>query len=122
MVAGILASLGYPERTTAPGLDRPLRLSARLLIRAGDPGKALEHASAALAVSRRLARNERGSADVGEAELIRAQACVAMGRPADARADAGLAVDALRAGFGPDHPTTRVAVELLATVQADSRE
>lgn len=85
-----------------------------LLLGAGDPARAVDHATAALAYSTRLARNGRGSAEVGEAALIRAQATIAMGRPADARADARLAVDALGAGAGADHPATRAAVDLLA--------
>ena len=67
----------------------------------------------------RLARNERGSADVGEASLIRGLAHVALGRRADALTDAKLAVEALGAGYGPDHPLSREAARLLATLEAN---
>jgi serine/threonine-protein kinase len=116
----VLASLGYPHRQTAPALDRVLRASARLRIQAGDHARALDQASVALAFSRRLARDERKSGDVGDAALIRAQVLAALERPAEALADARLAVDALRAGFGADHPTTRIAVDLLSTLSPSS--
>jgi eukaryotic-like serine/threonine-protein kinase len=117
-VASILASLGYPAGKTAPGLDRALRLSARLSMVDGDPARALEHASDALGISRRIARDERHSADVGEAALLRAQALHALGRPADALGDATLAADALGYGLGPDHATTKAAAVLVAALSA----
>jgi serine/threonine-protein kinase len=112
--AAIVSSLGFPTSDTTPGLDRALRLSARLHLQADDPARAAEHAAAALAVARRLARDETKSADVGEAALLHAQALKALGRPAEAAGQAQLAVDALTAGFGADHALTTVAVALLA--------
>jgi serine/threonine-protein kinase len=112
-MARLKASLGYPERTSTPGLDRTLRLEAQLRLQAGEPAAAVDAASGALELARRLARDERSSADVGEAALLRARGYAALGRTADAAGDTRLAVDALTAGLGPGHPTTAVAVALL---------
>ena len=114
--AQLLASLGYPDQTTTPGLDRALKLVAQLRLRAGDPAAVVEPASAALDVARRFARDERASADVGEAALLRARAYAALGRTADALTDARLAAAALQTGLGPDHATTAAAVSLLETL------
>ena len=115
-----LQSLGYPDRMSAAGLDRVLRLSARTLLRTGNPAKAVDRASSALEVSKRVARDERKSADV-EAALLRAQAYAALDRPVDALADARLAVEALRNGLGSDHATTSSAEALVATLSSTGK-
>jgi len=103
-VRTVLDELGYPAASAAPGLGRVLRLSARLHLQAGDPARALEDATIALAEARRVAREARQSIDVGEAALWRASALAAAGRPAEAAADAELALAALTSGGGPTHP------------------
>ena len=116
VVDALLASMGYPARDTTAGLDRALRLSARLHRDSGDFTRAAEHASAALAISRRIARDERASADVGEAALLRAQAYDGLDRRAEASSDADLAVAALTAGLGADHALTAAARRLQAAL------
>jgi tetratricopeptide (TPR) repeat protein len=119
-VTAIVHSLGYPDRTNAPGLDRALRLSARLRLRTGAPAIAAQHAAAALDLAARTARDPRASADVGEAALLRAQAHQALGRANEARADAALAREALGSGLGPDHPLSADAAVMVAAVEATS--
>lgn len=108
-----LAQLGYPEHRNAPGLDRVLRQGARIALLAADASSAEALATAALDVSRRIARDERHSADVGEAALLRAQALTEHRRFDEAVADTALAVDALRHGLGAEHAQTSVAIALL---------
>jgi serine/threonine-protein kinase len=120
-VDSILSSLDYPARANAAGLDRALKLCARLSIAAGDPGRAVATASDALAIARRIARDERASADVGEAALLRAQAYQALGRADEALADARLAAEALGAGLGPDHTTAAAAASLLSALEERRR-
>ena len=114
----ILASLDYPARDTAPGLDRALRLSARLHLEAGTAAPAAANASSALAISRRIARDERRSADVGESALLRARASQALGRHPAALDDARLSAEALTNGLGPTHAATVEAGRLLATLSS----
>lgn len=119
-VAALLASLGYPGRKTSPRLERVLALSARLSLLAGQETVAADHASDALALARSVARDERKSADVGEFALLRAQACQAIGRHADALADAQLATDALGESLGPDHAMTEQAKALVAALRSQA--
>lgn len=115
-VAAVLASLGYPDRKTSSGLDRALKLSARLSLVAGDAAGAVDHASDALALSKSIARDERKSADVGESALLRAQAYQALDRHADAMTYAQLAAAALGEGLGSDHTLTAQAKALVSTL------
>jgi hypothetical protein len=108
-----LTGLGYPGRTDAPGLDRVLRLGARVALVNGQPAVAERFATATLELSRRIARDERKSADVGLAALARAHARSTLGRREEAAADAALAADALRYAFGAQHADTVAAVALL---------
>ncbi|NRF70053.1 serine/threonine protein kinase [Aquincola sp. S2] len=109
-----LAKAGYPGSSTAPGVDRLLRGASRIHKAAGDAVAAEALASAALEASRRIARDERLSGDVGEAALLRAQGRHALGRDGDARRDALLAHEALRNGLGSQHALTAAAAALLA--------
>jgi eukaryotic-like serine/threonine-protein kinase len=120
LAAAALAALGYPGRTASPGLDDALRVSAHLHLQSGDPRTAAEHASAALALARRAAREERRSADVGESSLLRAQAYDALGRRTEALADASLAADALGESLGPDHALTAQATTLARVLATPS--
>ena len=108
-----LKGLGYPDRKTAPGLDRVLRLGSRVALLAADPAAAERFASDTLELSRRIARDEKRSADVGLAALARAHARSTQGRRSEAAEDAALAAAALRNGFGPDHADTVAAAALL---------
>jgi serine/threonine protein kinase/tetratricopeptide (TPR) repeat protein len=112
-----LASTGYPEKKTAPGLDRAMRLASQIHRLTGDAAGAERLATEALEYSRRIARDERESADVGQAALLRAEAHAVLGRIVEAREDASLAVDALRSGLGADHADTLAATGLLASLR-----
>jgi eukaryotic-like serine/threonine-protein kinase len=116
-----LTALGYPLRKDAPGLDRALRLGAQINLDASEMSLAQRLATDALEVSRGIARNERESADVGLAALLRARALVAQGRTAQAADDVALAIDALQAGFGPDHADTAAAITLRAQLTSVTR-
>jgi serine/threonine protein kinase len=114
-IVATLERAGYPGRSTAPGLDRLLRAGARIHLQAGDAASAQRHAEAALAFSRRLARDQKRSADVGEAALLLARARLAADpRAPEAAPLLSLASEALRSGLGPDHAATREAAALLA--------
>jgi serine/threonine-protein kinase len=99
----VLAELGHPARADAPGIDRALRLRARIALREGDGAQADRYAAQALMLSRRIARDERQSADVGEASLLRAEALVAQGHADAAMPHARLAREALANALGADH-------------------
>ncbi|MEZ5285363.1 MAG: serine/threonine-protein kinase [Vicinamibacterales bacterium] len=116
--AEILTSLGYPSETRAPGLDRVLRLAARLAIDAGNPAPAVGFATDALAIATTIARDPASSADVGEAALLRAQAQAALGEQTRADADAQFAAQALEASLGSDHASTAAARTLLSRAPA----
>ncbi len=88
LLGAVLAGLGYPGSTAAPGIDRLLRLAARIELAAARPALAAPFAADALAAARRQARGDDSSADVGLARLLRAEALVLMGRPADALQEA----------------------------------
>ena len=77
-----------------------LRAAARAAIEAGDDEVARERATAALAVSERMAREAGRSADVGEALLLLARAQRRLGDTAAAAAAATRADTALREGLG----------------------
>jgi tetratricopeptide (TPR) repeat protein len=114
----VLAGLGYPQRINAPGIDRALRIASKIHRRLGDPAKAQQFADDALNYSRGVARDERRSADVGQAALLRAHALADQNRLPEASSDAALALEALQNGFGRDHPDTLETVNLLARLKA----
>jgi serine/threonine protein kinase len=107
-----LAAAGFPP-AKAPGIDRILRVASRAHRISGNPGRAVELAGAALEYSRSIARDERRSADVGQAALLRAEALVDIQRNKEALQDALLAAEALKAGLGPQHADTTAAESLV---------
>jgi tetratricopeptide (TPR) repeat protein len=117
-IDAVLAGLGYPQRRDAPGIDRTLRLASKIYRASGDPAKAQQFADEALTYSRHLARDERRSADVGQAALLRAHALADQKRYVEASNDASLALEALQNGFGPDHPDAQDTANLLARLKA----
>jgi serine/threonine-protein kinase len=117
-VERVVASFGYPAVRTGRGLHHALKLSAQLLLETGDPATALERADAALAIARGLARDERQSSLVGTSLLLRAQAKAALGRAAEALADAQLAAESTANGLGPEHPKAVQALAFLKRLTA----
>jgi len=117
----LLALAGYPAAMNAPGLDRLLRMAARIELRAGDAAAAETLAADALRLSSKNSRTETSSGDVGLAALLRAEARAKLGRRTEAEADAVRAAEALRNGVGAEHADTRRARALLAELQAPAR-
>lgn len=117
-VDAMLGRLGYPGRNNAPGLDRVLRLRARIAMHEGDFAGAERSASDALAVSRRLARDIYQSADVGHAALLRAEALRARGDRAGALRDLALARVSLTNGMGAGHALSVRASQLERELKA----
>jgi len=114
IVADTFARVGYPARKDAPGIDRVLRTGAKVALAARDWAAAEQRAADALAISRRIAREEASSAEVGLAALLRAEAKMGLGRVREAAADAELGQRALRSGYGSAHAQTLRAAELAA--------
>jgi serine/threonine-protein kinase len=110
-VAQVLERYDYPARKDRNGLDRALRLGARTALATGDIALAERYAADALAISRRIARVERASADVGRAALLRARALASLGRSAESEVDLALAREALVNGLGWGATETRQALE-----------
>lgn len=113
-IDALLRSMGYPDRTDAPGIDRALRLASSIALGVRDFAAVDQFATDALTRSRAMARDPHHSADVGSAALARAQARFALGQSSGAREDAELAATALRNGLGPGHPDTLAAERMLA--------
>lgn len=113
-VSEVLAWAGYPENQRQPGLDRVLRFAARASLRAQDPARALEYATASFELSARIARELTASADVGTAALLCAEAMAALDRRDEATGRIRLALTALSNGLGPEHSETQRARELAA--------
>lgn len=109
----ILSEAGYPQQVNAPGIDRTLRLASEVHRLDGDVAGAEALAAHALEYSRRIARDESLSADVGRAALLLAQAKVAQGRALDAREYAQLAATSLSNALADDHPETLAARRLI---------
>jgi tetratricopeptide (TPR) repeat protein len=108
-----LAESGYPAHKNASALERLLRTASVIYLRIGDADAARTFASDALAISSKLARSDRRSADVGLAALLRAEALFFEGDLRGAIADADLATEALTNGYGVDHPDTLRSQRLL---------
>jgi tetratricopeptide (TPR) repeat protein len=109
-----LAWVNYPQEKGAPGLDRLLRLAARISLARGDVQAALDQATDAFDISERIARDSRASADVGLAALLRAEAMNELGRRPEAMQALELALAALTNGFGAQHADTLRARTLAA--------
>ena len=86
-----------------------LRAASRIALAAGEATRGEVHAIAALAAARKLAREPARSADVGESQLLLAQAQLALGRRREAVDTAAQAAAALTAGLSASHPLARMA-------------
>ncbi len=112
----LLEHAEYPDSMRFPGLDRLLRLAARVELEAGNAGAAERLATDALQISLKVARTPTSSGDVGLAELLRAEARARLGRDQEAAADATGALEALNNGLGRDHPETLRTQALLRDI------
>ncbi len=113
-LGAVLAGVGYPGSTAAPGIDRLLRLAARIELAGAQPERAAAFAADALAAARRQSRGEDTSGDVGLARLLRAEALAQKGQAAEALREARAALPALHGGFGEQHAESRRAQALVA--------
>ena len=109
-----LTRFGYPAAKETVALAAALRVAVRVHLTRADAQRAQQFASAALAVSERVARNPAASADVGEALLLLARAQRRADRTDEATASAQRAARALAIGLGDDHRLTREALALIA--------
>jgi serine/threonine-protein kinase len=109
-----LALLDYPAKRHGPGLPVSVLTLAKVRLARSELAAAAEVARDAVALFELDALDPARSADVGEAELVRARALLAGGDRAQARASARRAGACLRAGLGPDHARTREAEALAA--------
>jgi tetratricopeptide (TPR) repeat protein len=91
------------------------RAAALVALARGDAAAGAAAAGDAAAIAEGVARDPAGSADVGEALLLRARAHLATGDAGAARPQLERAVTSLQRGLGPVHSLTRQARELLAT-------
>jgi predicted Zn-dependent protease len=128
--AEIQLSLGHPAEalaTLAPvlaGIARPVRpggglhvgrsliVASRAALAAQRLDDAGQFAADAVEITRLVARRPEFSADVGEAYLALAEACLARGDQAGAHEAAGHAVESLTNGLDASHPLTRQAAPL----------
>ena len=115
-VSGLLETLGYPASLNAPGIDRLLRLAARIELKSGDAQRAEGFATDALQTARRLARSDDSNADTGIARLLRAEALMMQRRAAEARVELQRSLPALDDGLGPEHAESRRARVLLRSL------
>jgi serine/threonine-protein kinase len=113
----VLARAGYPQRKDAPGLASYLYSACEFALAAGDWARAEQYASDAYDVFLRIARDPSLSADIGQFLLLRGKARHAQGSVAAAATDLEQALVSLTNGFGEDHPDTREARELLASLR-----
>ena len=116
IVATVLENLEYPSRRTAPGIGGALYLGALAALASGAAAQAEQFATDGLSAATATARDARRSANVGQARLLRARARHMQGLDEPARQDAEAALEALSAALGADHPETREARELLASL------
>lgn len=116
MVEAELARLDYPNQRIAPGLGSALRIGAKIALANEDAATAEAYASDYHDIAVQAARDEKLSANVGYALLLRAKARLLLDKEAAARDDLRLARDALANGLGPEHPDTRESGRLLEDV------
>ncbi|HET8655103.1 MAG TPA: serine/threonine-protein kinase [Longimicrobiaceae bacterium] len=117
MYARALRIMGYDGGKRPFGMRPVLVRAAEAALDARAPARALEYARAAHGIATADSLTETRSAYVGEARLLEARALLASGDTAAARTAAGLALAGLRYGAGADHPRTRQAAALLATLR-----
>ncbi len=108
-VADVLRAAGYLAGRRRPVFHSTLMLAGTLALASGQPAEALRFARDARVVATRDSLTETRSAFVGEARLLEAQALLAGGDTASARATLVRAVAGLETGAGTDHPATRAA-------------
>jgi tetratricopeptide (TPR) repeat protein len=116
-VMEVLGRLGYPDNVSAPGLTSALHGAVRVALAQRDWAAAERWAADAAPIAARAAIDPRRSANVGQPVYQRAAALAELGRTAEALQHAELAVAALGAGFGPDHPETIAAQMLLVSLR-----
>ena len=107
----IVQLTGYAED---PAWHQIHHLEGRLALLRGDPKSARTSAAAALAIAQRQAIDVDASLTVAEDLLLLAQARLAQGDAAGARADAERAAQQAQAAAGAGHPVTRLALAMVA--------
>jgi len=95
-------------------------MSARVHLARGDGAAAEQAAVESEKIAKRVARDPRKSADVGQAQYLRARALALKGDSDAARKELPSAITALEYGFGAEHPETKDARVLLAELEAGS--
>jgi tRNA A-37 threonylcarbamoyl transferase component Bud32 len=115
-VDAVLTALGYPRDKTGAGLSSALYAAAQTYLAGGDAAAALRFARDGEVVAQAVARKPEFSADVGQARLLQAKALVQLDRNREAVPVLREAAVALTHGFGQDHPETREARALLASL------
>jgi tetratricopeptide (TPR) repeat protein len=104
-----IARIGPSTMKNAIALGAALRVAARVYYADGNPQRALQAATDAVAMAQRVARDPARSADFGEALLLLAQAQRSAGDAAHSASTAQRAAVSLAAGLGENHPLTREA-------------
>jgi hypothetical protein len=115
-VVDLLRASGYFDGKRRNRFHMALMLAAETALGLGKPEEALGYARAARETATLDSLTETQSAWVGEARLFEARALLASGDSAGARRAAALALEGLRSGAGIEHPRTREAARLLATL------
>ncbi len=109
---------GHRTKEPQRALARVLLVAAEVALAEGAAAEAKGYAADALALGEAVARGPDTSADVGEALLRLAQARIADGAGADTKSTLERAVRCLTAGLAGNHPLTREARSLLATIRS----
>jgi len=112
-----LRSNGYFEGKGRTRLRPVVFRVAETALDLGQPALALEYARAAATSAAVDSLAEERSGGVGRARLLEARAHLAAGDSSAARVAATAATRALTFGVGPDHPLTRQAQALLASLK-----
>jgi serine/threonine-protein kinase len=113
--SAVLTGDGYFKGNMGnPSTRLDLVWDAEAAIALGDADRALRLAGDARTMAMVDSLTETQSAYVGEARLLEARALLVRGDSAGARTTLERALPALRTGFGPGHPETRQAEQLLA--------
>jgi hypothetical protein len=115
-VVDLLRASGYFDGKRRNRFHMALMLAAETALGLGKPEEALGYARAARETATLDSLTETQSAWVGEARLFEARALLASGDSAGARRASALALEGLRSGAGIEHPRTREAARLLATL------
>jgi tetratricopeptide (TPR) repeat protein len=118
LVGSTLRTYGYFTGKRSSVLHSTLMLAARTSLALHRPDSALAFARDARIKATTDSLAETQSARVGEARLLESRAELALGKASAARADALLAVEALRFGAGAEHPRTKEAVAYLESLGA----